>query len=70
MSENNIKSIASMDATLICDHTAVNRLFEVTANGGNPQELARLDALVYERLTQAYDDTVVVPDQVQAMSAA
>ena len=70
MSDNNITSITSMDAAGITDDHAVNRLFEVTAKGEDMQELARLDALVYERLTQAYDETVVIPVQVQAIRAA
>jgi len=70
MSENNITSIAPMDASAITDDNAVNRLFEITASGENTQELAQLDALVYERLTQAYDETVVIPAQLQAIRAA
>ncbi len=70
MSENNITSIAPMEAAAITDDNAVTRLFEITANGENAQELAQLDALVYERLTQAYDDTVVIPAQLQAIRSA
>ncbi len=61
MSENNVTLIASTDASDLSDHNAVHRLFEITANGEDTQELAQLDALVYERLSRAYDETVIIP---------
>ncbi len=70
MSENNVTSIASLDASQISDGNAVHRLFEMTAHGQNPQELAQLDALVYERLTQTYDENIVIPAELQAFRAA
>ncbi len=70
MSEHNITSITAMDASHISDDSAVHRLFEMTTNGQHNQELAQLDALVYERLKQAYDENVAIPVQVQAIRAA
>ncbi len=70
MSENNVTSIASTDALPLSDDSAVNRLFEITANGEDTQELAQLDALVYQRLTQAYDESVTIPAQLEAIRTA
>ena len=70
MSESNVTSIKSVDANAISDHNAVHRLFEMTANGQDPLELAQLDALVYERLAEAYDENAVIPAQRQTFRAA
>lgn len=70
MSENNVTSIASLDASQISDDNALHHLFEMTAKGHDVQELARLDALVYERLTQAYDEDIVIPAELQTFRAA
>ncbi len=56
MSEFNVTSITSVDATAISDHNAIHRLFEMSAHSHDTQELAQLDALVYERLAVTYDD--------------
>lgn len=54
---DNILPVGSMS-----DDMALSRLFELIANGAQDSgELAQLDAMVYERLVQGYDDAKAQP---------
>ena len=70
MSDHTIASTAPMDGDNLSDDSALHRLFDVTASGQSPQELAQLDALVYGRLTQAYDQNVAIDVLRESVRAA
>ena len=57
---DNTQPVGSMS-----DDMALSRLFELIASGEQDSgELAQLDAIVYERLAQGYDDAKARPLQL------
>lgn len=66
MSDNNLLAIAQ-----VSDASAVNRLFDILVSGNqNSQEFKVLDAIIYQRLMQNYEQAGEVPSQLDAVEAS